>query len=199
MKTLHRPDCFSWSTFDEDRNIDFNGTLWVRPEGNVAVDPVEASDHDLRHLARLGGLDAIILTNSDHVREALAFSELTGARIYGPAGERETFPIACEVWLADGDRPMEGLEVLALKGSKTPGELALLLDGTTLICGDLLRAHSAGSFMMLPPDKLMDQDLAKDSIRRLAALEHVEAVLLGDGWSVFRNGRDRLRELAEAL
>ena len=30
MKLLHRPDLFSWSAFDEGKNVDFNGTLWVR-------------------------------------------------------------------------------------------------------------------------------------------------------------------------
>jgi len=199
MKTLHRPDLFSWSTFDTERNIDFNAVLWVRPEGNVAFDPVEASDHDLQHLASLGGLSAILLTNSDHIREAEAFSEMTGARIYGPAAERDNFPVHCDAWLNDGDTPMEGLTVLALKGSKTPGELAFVLDQTTLVTGDLLRAHSAGSLMILPPDKLADPPAAKQSIKRLAALEHIEAVLVGDGWSIFRNGGDRIRDLADAL
>jgi hypothetical protein len=31
-----------------------------------------------------------------------------------------------------------------LNGSKTPGELALVLEKTTLITGDLVRAHQAG-------------------------------------------------------
>ena len=42
----------------------------------------------------------------------------------------------------------------ALDGSKTPGELAFVLDGTTLVTGDLIRAHAAGSLMLLPYDKL---------------------------------------------
>ena len=35
MKRLHRPHLFGWSVFNEDRNIDFHSTVWVRPEGNV--------------------------------------------------------------------------------------------------------------------------------------------------------------------
>ena len=199
MKTLHRPDCFAWSAFQSDRNIDFNGFLWVRPNGNVAIDPLPLSAHDQRHLAALGGLKAILLTNSDHVRNAVELAQKTGATIYGPAGEMENFPIACAHWLSDGDTPFEGLKVLALSGSKTPGELAFVLDETTLFCGDLVRAHSAGSLMILPPEKLQNAAAARESVRRLAALENLEAILVCDGWSIFRHGGLRLRELAEAL
>ena len=38
MKSLHRPDLYQWSRFDEARNVDFHGTLWVRPGGNVLID-----------------------------------------------------------------------------------------------------------------------------------------------------------------
>jgi hypothetical protein len=199
MKTVHRPDCFVWSVFQKDRNIDFNAFLWVRPEGNVAIDPLPLSPHDQEHLATLGGLKAILLTNSDHVRNAVELAQDTGATIYGPAGEKSDFPISCEQWLSEGDTPFEGLKVLALSGSKTRGELAFVLDETTLYCGDLVRAHSAGSLMILPPEKLQDTAAAKQSVRRLASLEHIEAVLVGDGWSIFRHGGQRLRELADAL
>ena len=40
MKSLHRPDLFAWSSFDEARNVDFNGTFWQRDEGNVVFDPM---------------------------------------------------------------------------------------------------------------------------------------------------------------
>lgn len=199
MKTLHRPDCFAWSSFDCSRNIDFNGFLWVRPEGNVAIDPMEMSLHDQEHLTALGGLSAIILTNSDHVRDATSLSELYGAKILGPSGEKDCFPIDCDQWLSDGDEPFQGLKAYSCSGSKTPGELAFVLDETTLICGDLIRAHNAGTLMILPPDKLSDAEAAKRSVKRIAELEHIEAVIVGDGWSIFRNGGRRLKELASAL
>ncbi len=53
MKKLHRPEFFGWSRFDEARNIDFHSLLWVRPGGNVLVDPLPLSPHDEAHLAAL--------------------------------------------------------------------------------------------------------------------------------------------------
>jgi len=199
MKSLHRPDLYGWSTFNPARNIDFNGIAWVRPDGNVLVDPVALSNHDWNHLQSLGGVVWIVLTNSEHVRSAQEIANQTYAKIAGPVGEKDYFPIRCDRWLADGDEVVPGLQVLELQGSKTPGELALLLEETTLITGDLVRARKAGSLTILPDEKLLNRQAAMASVQRLAALPLVEAVLVGDGWPVFRDGRDRLLELAATL
>jgi hypothetical protein len=197
MKSLHRPDLYSWSTFDEARNVDFHGLCWVRPDGNVLIDPLPLSPHDLGHLSDLGGVDHIVITNSDHTRAAEALKAQFGATVYGPRAEQGAFP--ADVWLADADEVVPGLVAIELHGSKTPGELALVLHETTLITGDLVRAHRAGALMMLPDAKLHDRELAVASIRRLAELPGIEAVLVGDGWQVFGQGSQLLAELAERV
>lgn len=198
MKRLHRSDLYGWSRFNEDRNIDFHSVLWVRPGGNVMVDPLPLSSHDQEHLSALGGAAVIVVTNSDHVRDAQSIAAKHGAEIYGPAGERESFPLNCTRWLDDGDEVVPGLQALAMRGSKTPGELALLLEGSTLITGDLVRAHEGGHLCLLPDAKLSDRAAAAASVRRLAEHRDIDAVLTGDGWPVFRGGGERLRELISA-
>jgi Metallo-beta-lactamase superfamily len=199
MKSLHRPDLYCWSTFDSERNVDFNGFAWTCPDGNLLVDPVPLSEHDLNHLNSLGKTTWIVITNSDHIRAAKEVAQLTGARIAGPSAEKETFPMPCDRWLSDGEDVVSGLRVIELHGSKTPGELALLLEETTLITGDLVRAHNAGKLMILPDAKLKDRHQAIASVSKLAEIDSIEAVLVGDGWSVFQNGSDRLKELAATL
>ncbi|AFZ22832.1 hypothetical protein Cylst_0491 [Cylindrospermum stagnale PCC 7417] len=199
MKSLHRPDLYGWSTFNPARNIDFNGVAWIRPDGNILIDPVALSNHDWNHLKSLGGVVWIVLTNSDHLRAAKEIADQTYAKIAAPAKEKECFPLFCDRWLADGDELVPGLKTIELKGSKTPGELALLLEETTLIVGDLVRAYQAGNLTILPDEKLLNREEAIASVRRLAELEKVEAVLVGDGWSVFRDGCDRLKELVATL
>ena len=75
MKSLHRPDLYSWSTFDESRNVDFHGLCWVRPGGNVLIDPLPMTAHDQAHLESLGGAGWIVITNSDHTRDAAAMAK----------------------------------------------------------------------------------------------------------------------------
>ncbi len=195
MKRLHRKDLFSWSVFNERLDIDFNGFAWIREGGNVLIDPVPMTPHDREHLGKLGGAVWIVLTTSDHVRGAPELAKELGAKIAGPAAEREAFPFPCDRWLQDGDE-LAGLAVYALDGSKTPGELALVIGDDTVIFGDLVRAHRAGSLMLLHPDqKLKDRAAAMASIARLHALPKIDAVLVGDGWCVFRDGRTLLGEL----
>ncbi|HEX7671687.1 MAG TPA: hypothetical protein VF395_18970 [Polyangiaceae bacterium] len=200
MKLLHRADLFGWSTFDPSRNIDFHSVLFKRPGGNVAIDPLPLTEQDAAHLEALGGVRLIVITNSDHVRAAAALAERTGARVAGPRAEREQFPVHCDEWLGEGDEPVgAGLRVFEMHGSKTPGELALFLDGSVLVFGDLVRAHQGGRLNLLPDAKLKDKASAKASVARLAELEGTEAVLVGDGWPVFSDGKRALEELVLEL
>lgn len=199
MKQLHRPDLFGWSIFDPDRNIDFHSVVWVRDKGNVVVDPLPLSDHDLGHLQSVGGAAFIVVTNSDHSRNAARLSETTGAELLGPAGERDGFPLECDRWVEDGDVIVEGMNAYALQGSKTPGELALVLEGRTLITGDLIRAHEGGRLRLIPDAKLENKPRAIESVKRIAAMGPFDAVLPGDGWPVFRDGQKVLDELVASL
>ena len=121
MKRLHRPNLFGWSFFNEERNIDFHSVVWVRPDGNVVIDPLPLSDHDEAHLRELGGVAWIVITNSDHVRDSISLAENTGAQLMGPSQEANKFPVECTRWLTDGDEVVPGMSALELEGSKTPG------------------------------------------------------------------------------
>ena len=199
LKKLHRPDLFGWSIFNEERNIDFHGTLWVHPAGNVLIDPLPLNEHDENHLDSLGGASHLIMTNSDHVRDSERILLFTGAKSWGPFAEKFQFPFACDDWLKDGDKPVNNIEVFCMEGSKTPGELAILIDNTTLVTGDLIRTHVGGELSILPDEKLQDRELAVNSIKRVADVKSIEAVITGDGWPIFKNGHDALIELADKL
>ena len=199
MKLLHRHDLFSWSEFNEERNLDFNSWLWQRSDGNVLIDPLPMSGHDRQHLESLGGAKIIVVTNSEHCRDAEKIASNTGAKIYGPNQEKINFPFACDQWLQNGDQVVAGLTVIELEGSKTPGELALILDDSTLITGDLIRCHKAVESCLLPDAKLSDKSIAIESVGQLASLAGIDAVLPGDGWPIFRYGAEAMRQLVRTL
>ncbi len=196
MKRLHRRerDLYSWSVFNERLDIDFNSFALVRQSSNVLIDPLPLSPHDKKHLQDLGGAHWVVVTNSDHVRAAQEIAADFGAKLVGPDAERATFPLKCDRWLKSGDEVVPGLVTVELEGSKTAGELALILDKTTLFAGDLIRCHQAGSLVLLKKEGITDYARAAQSIERLLTYP-IEAVLVGDGYCVFRDGRTALREL----
>ena len=199
MKQLHRKDLFGWSEFNPERNLDFNSVLWVRADGNVLIDPLPLSAHDQNHLRQLGGVHFIIVTNSDHCRDAFHIAKVTGAVLYGPASEQDGFPLACEHWVHDKQEIVPGLVAYEMYGSKTQGELALVLEQSTLITGDLIRSHLGGELCLLPDAKLTDVAKAKQSVKRLAAMPAIKTVLVGDGWPLFNQGGEALKVLASSL
>lgn len=199
MKLLHKNNLFCWTQFDEDRNIDFHSYLWIRPEDNVIFDPLPLTSHDENHLNALGNVSYIIISNSDHIRNAEVLAEQTGAEIWGPVGEKASFPIKCAKWLSESKSVIDGLDVYSLNGSKTEGELAFIVEGHTLITGDLIRAHSGGKLCMIPDAKLKDVKQARASVKRLALIKGIDAILPGDGWPVFNNGEQALLSLVESI
>ena len=199
MKKLHQDNLYCWSSFDESRNIDFHSFLWLREEGNIAFDPQILSAHDAEHLKALGGVKTIIVSNSDHIRDAENLRAVTGASIYGPAAEKHNFELACDGWLAGAETLFNGLQIFALDGSKTPGELAFVIEDKTLLTADLIRAHAGGSLCLLPDPKLTDKTLAAASVKSLVNNINVDAVLVCDGWPVFRDGQLILEELVNAM
>jgi glyoxylase-like metal-dependent hydrolase (beta-lactamase superfamily II) len=214
VKQLHKPNFWSWSVFNPERNLDFQSVLWCsgqsptesgrsaqgRPAtaaalGTVVIDPLPLSEHDRAHLQALGGAQHIIVTNSDHERAAVALAAATGARVWGPRAEPECLAKLGARALEPGMPLGPGIEVLELEGSKSPGELALILEGDTLVSGDLIRGQRAGRLNLLPDDKLRNKAQALESLRRLRERSRLDAVLVGDGWSVFRGGSAALDEL----
>jgi hypothetical protein len=203
VKQLHEPHLFGWSVFNPERNLDFHSVLWRRSEGNVAIDPLPLSAHDRAHAEALGGIREIVITNSDHVRASRELADVMGARVWVPRAEQALLQTqfgAVEVrGLGDGAEPFAGLSALELHGSKTPGELAVVIAGNTLVTGDLVRGHRAGRLNLLPDPKLTDKAQALASLRRLAALRGMDAVLVGDGWPVFSGGAQALANLLAEL
>ena len=72
------------------------------------------------HLQTLGGASIIIITNSDHCRDAENIAAQAGPMIVGPSGERENFPIACGRWIVENEE-IPGLIAYQLDGSKNTG------------------------------------------------------------------------------
>ena len=197
MKKILFDDIYAWSTFNETRQIDFNGHLWVRPEGNVLVDPVPMIESDLAQFDALGGAAWIVITNKDHEREAAFFQKRTGAQIAAHAEDIGAIEVEVNRSLADGDEIVPGLQVIHLPYGKSPGEIALYWSEKKLIlAGDLVAGEPMGKFTLLMDEKLKDPPRAALELRRFLSLQF-DAILVGDGHSILQNAREHLIQCLE--
>ena len=194
MKQLIFDDIYSWSIFSEMRQIDFNGHLWVRPEGNILIDPVPMIDSDLKQFDDLGGASLIVLTNSDHEREAESFRERTGADIVIHEADAAALEVAANRQIIDGEEIVPGLQAIHLRYGKSPGEIALYFpEKRAVLLGDLVVGAPIGSLTLLADEKLADPPKAALELRKILALPF-DAILVGDGHSILQDARQRLTE-----
>lgn len=191
------PGIFTWTWFSDRHGYDFNG--WFVREGRLAVDPVVMPDAVLDELAAKS-VERIVLTNRNHFRAAAALRARTGARVaVHPADAGFVRKQGVEV---DDDLVHGSLAgpfaVLDARG-KSPGEIALWWpERRILIVGDACVGKPPGALALLPANVIGDLPTLQRSLQRLAGLD-AEAVLVGDGTPIVRDGAAALRALVETF
>lgn len=197
MRQLAVPGAYSWSAWQPDRGMNFNGYLLVRDGGNVAVDPLPLDDAQAGQIGALGGVATIVLTNRDHERGALAMRDRFGARVITHEREAGSFSFAPDATFGDGDTVVPGIAAIGLPGAKTPGECALYLrESGCAIVGDAVLGAPAGALSILPETKLSDRPRFLRSLRSLWALR-LRSLLTGDGEPLFGGADAALGDLLE--
>jgi uncharacterized cupin superfamily protein len=187
---------WSWSRWQPDRNLDFNGFFAESPDGNLAVDPVEPDEATLEDL-RARGVATVLVTNRDHERASAAVAAATGAEIVASALDGPLLTRPPDRTVQPGDK-VRGWTVIGLDGCKTAGEIALYdRERRAGIVGDVLWGTPAGALTLMPDAKLADPPRAVLSLRRLRALS-IDHLLVGDGACLFGNAHDVIDATLEA-
>jgi uncharacterized cupin superfamily protein len=197
MQATIVPGVSMWSVWQPDRNFHFNSFFVTGADGNFVVDPLGGEETVFERIAAAGGIAWIVVTNRDHQRAASAFADRFGAKIAASEGDAPLLDVRVDRALHDGDELL-GARVLAMRGLKTPGEIALVLpDRQTVIVGDALWGNPAGSLTLMPAAKLADPAAAILSLRALRA-HHPRHVLVGDGACIFDHAMTALQRAFEA-
>ncbi len=192
-------DILTWSGFSEPHGYDFNGHLIRHPGGNICIDPVEPTEDDLDAIAQ-EGVARIILTNRNHSRAANRVRARTGARTLIHADDADHArsqgtELDDELNLGDTIGPLQVVDA----AGKSPGEVALLWpDRGILIVGDAIIGNPPGQCGLLPERVMDDPARLRRSLRKLLDLDF-DILLVGDGESILRNAKARLKDLVETF
>lgn len=202
MKATAIEDLFYWSVYQPDRRIDFNGVYWRRAVGGVLIDPMPLSEEAASWLrAQDSGVRWIVVTNADHLRDAVALREAFGARVVAPEADRSSLEGRVDDWYGE-TTPLPGdlasvIDVHWLRGGKTPAEAVLHLPSLGAVYfGDAVRSHESGVLRLLPDAKVADRRQLERDVAALRELPF-DAVLLGDGDCLFTGARSAFLELAD--
>lgn len=180
---------------------------FVKTLGAGRLDRIIATHGDIDHI---GGLAAVQAASGAQVichavekaviegREPRKMGDSLVARAYGPAFDwaMRTFlryrPVQqVDELVLDKQALVEGLQVVHVPGH-TPGQIALFEPQRgILIAADAL--NNRKDKLGLPPAIATPRmDLARDSIRKLAALKGVQIVCFGHGVPITENAAERL-------
>jgi glyoxylase-like metal-dependent hydrolase (beta-lactamase superfamily II) len=192
-------DILTWPWFSEPHGYNFNGHLVRDPGGNICIDPVEPTEDGMNALVR-EGVTRIVLTNRNHSRAANRVRARTGARTAIHADDAD-HARSQETELDDGlevGATVGPLEVVDASG-KSPGEVALLWpDRGILIVGDAIIGNPPGQCGLLPERVMDDPARLRNNLRKLLDLDF-DILLVGDGESLLRDAKARLKELVETF
>lgn len=196
MRQTVVPGVWSWSRWQPDRGVDFNGYFVESDEGNLVVDPIEPDEGTLAALVERG-VATILVTNRDHERSTRNLAAATAAKVVASELDAPTLSHSIDGTVRAGEL-VHGWTVLALEGFKTPGEIALY-DRTraAAIVGDAIWGAPAGALTLMPDAKLADPAQAALSARIFRAL-YVDHLLVGDGASIFGNAHAALDAMLAA-
>jgi uncharacterized cupin superfamily protein/glyoxylase-like metal-dependent hydrolase (beta-lactamase superfamily II) len=187
---------WTWSRWQPDRDLDFNGFFVEGADGNLVIDPVEPDEATLAAL-RERGVAAVVVTNRDHERATAAVVAATGAQVIASELDAPLLVQRVDRTVNPGD-VVHGWTVIGLDGFKTAGEIALYDRArNTAIVGDALWGTPAGALTLMPDAKLADPVLATLSARKLRALR-LDHLLVGDGACVFGNAHAAIGAMIDA-
>ena len=196
MRKTVVPGVWSWSRWQPDRGLDFNGFFVETPEGNLVIDPIEPDDQTLAEL-REHSVAAVLVTNRDHERSTAAVVAATGAQVIASALDAPLLTHRVDRTVVPGELVF-GWTVVGLDGFKTAGEIVLYEKARrTAIVGDALWGTPAGALTLMPDAKLADPQRAALSARKLRAYT-VDHLLVGDGACVFGNAHAVIGAMLDA-
>ena len=170
-------------------------SYWL-PDLKVLLDPLEVPDE-------VDGVDLIVLSNRNHNRSMLAAHERFGAPVRAPRIGMHEFEEGDPVEPYDFEEPLAGGAITPYQVTEFwPDDGALHLPRLNALAIADTVVHYEGELGFVPDEYMDDPEAEKRGIReglaRLADDLDFEHLLVAHGTPIAGEGRERLREFANA-
>ena len=181
---------WQWSWFSDEKKLDFNGLFLTVGEHRILVDPPPMKPEDALQIRKGGRVDYILITNRDHLREAVTYKADFACQLWLPEIDAPQMDVKPDKTYKDGELLPGGIWAVHLQDQKSPGECAFFIQQGKgiMIVGDALIGKQPGSVSMLPPEKYTDPAKAREGLRRLLKY-NFESLLVGDGASILTGAK----------
>ena len=190
------PTLWVWHAYDSSVKAELFSTALLVQAALYIIDPTRLSDDQLAALTKFGPIAGIIVTNANHHRAAVGYSERFSVPIFAHG---KAFPDSKPGQLreASEDATIGDLEVIEIEGA-VAGEIALYhpSNGGTLVVGDALINFEPYDFTFLPRKYCENEKRMRSSLRQLLA-KPAERLFFSHGTPILSGATARLRQLLE--
>ncbi|HST29810.1 MAG TPA: hypothetical protein VLK27_03105 [Chthoniobacterales bacterium] len=190
-----RPHLWVWHAYDTTVKTELFSAALAARSGVYVVDPIPLPEADLGLLTQTGQIAGVIVTNANHQRTALQFSDRFSAPVLG---HPETLAVIKPSRTDELAGIGTDLETVEIEGA-VAGEIALYHrpNGGTLIVGDALINIDPYGFTFLPSKYCLDQKQMRRSLRKFLSFP-VEQILFAHGTPILSRVGERLRQLLDS-
>jgi glyoxylase-like metal-dependent hydrolase (beta-lactamase superfamily II) len=186
-----------WHFYDASVKAELFSTAIETLGGILFVDPVPVREDLLQQLLGGRAIAGVFVTNTNHCRAALEFSEKSSAPIFA----HQATGVACQIPSArevkDGDSFVQNVRAIEIEGA-APGEMALYHsdDGGAIVMGDALINFEPYGFTFLPPKYCTNAKAMRRSLRRLLGCDF-DRMLFAHGTPLMHSARKKLEGLLQ--
>jgi glyoxylase-like metal-dependent hydrolase (beta-lactamase superfamily II) len=184
-----------WQAYDPEVKSDLYSTALLTQNHLLVVDPIPLSAAAWKELTAERKPTAVLLTNSNHLRNATALARQEKIDIFAARSVGSEFEHVETRVLLPGRNVVPGITAIEIDGA-APGEMAFHFvdEGGTLVIGDAVINVEPYGFALLPVKYCADQRKMRDSLRRLLDLPF-ERLLFAHGTPLLTSPRTRLAKL----
>ena len=193
------PGLYSWSEYNEEKKLDFNGLLIIGKGESVIIDPPGLAKDDEAELKNIIDshsscpLKGVLLTNVHHERASSLLKDKFSVPVWVNNLDKEALETSNDKTFIGGDTLFCGIQAIQLEHQKSPGETAFYIaDQKIMILGDALIGKFPGQLNMLPPEKYQDPEKAKAGLNQLLDYDF-ETLLVGDGSSILKGAKEAVK------
>lgn len=198
MKKI-REGLYTWSQFNDEKQLDFNGIYLNNGHKAVLIDPPVLSEEDRKEIEVFGRPHRIYLSNKHHTRNSAVLRAHFHCHLYIHEDDAPLMEIPVDGTFSDGELLEDQLEVIRIPDAKTPGECAFYWKKNgALIVGDALIGKPAGGLSLLSDEKFKDPQAFRKGLLVLRGLDY-DTLLVGDGTPLLSGARPIVETFLQQL
>jgi len=185
---------YHWSVYEPAVKCEIGCAALKLASGWVVIDPVPLADAAWKELLAEGALRAILLTNGNHVRDAVSLRDKHKVPVVTAADtRRDITELRPDVTLLPNEL-LYGITSIAIPGA-TPGETAFYSKTGVMMLGDAVINTSTETGLEFLPDKYCaDAEQNRASLKKLLSFDF-HTLTLAHGAPVTTHAKEKLSAL----